>query len=561
MSGNARILVVEDEAVVALDIRTQLERLGYEVIGTTGRGEEAERLAREGRPDLVLMDIRLEGGDDGVEIGGRLRAEIGAPVVFLTAFSDEPTLRRAKAVAPHGYILKPFDVSDLSATVEMALSRRQAERGLERSHAELRALLDAQRHGTVLVDSEARLAFASLEARRLLGLPDEVEGRGLEVMALESPVLERIERTAELPPERRDKIEALGATGADGRTLALEIEVVDDPRETGGLVLFLYDVTEVRSLRRLLESRDGLGEMVGRSDAMRLVFGRIEELARVDSPVLITGETGTGKELVARAIHRLSGRARSPFVAVNCGGLSDELALSQLFGHRRGAFTGAVDHRPGMFEAAEGGTLFLDEIGELSERVQAMLLRVLEERAVTRVGETRARPVDIRLVSATSRELDGEGGEAFMRRDLLYRIRVGRVVLPPLRGRREDLPLLARTFLADARERLGKAAESFDTEAMRRLLAYTWPGNVRELKHAVEHAVIHAGGAEIRLEHLPPEVAEAREERDERSEPELISAALEEAGGNRKRAAELLGMSRSTLYRRLERLGIGTKDR
>ena len=337
--------------------------------------------------------------------------------------------------------------------------------------------------------------------------------------------------------------------------------MVDNPRESGGFVLFLYDVTEVRGLRRLLESRDGLGEMVGRSEAMRLIFGRIEELARVDSPVLITGETGTGKELAARAIHRLSGRARSPFVAVNCGGLSDELALSQLFGHRRGAFTGAVDHRPGMFEAADGGTLFLDEIGELSERVQAMLLRVLEERAVTRVGETRARPVDIRLVSATSRELDGEGGEAFMRRDLLYRIRVGRVLLPPLRGRKEDLLLLARTFLAEARERLGRAAESFDTEAMRRLLAYSWPGNVRELKHAVEHAVIHAGGAEIRLDHLPPEVAEAREERDERSEPELISAALEEAGGNRKRAAELLGMSRSTFYRRLERLGIGSKDR
>ena len=291
---------------------------------------------------------------------------------------------------------------------------------------------------------------------------------------------------------------------------------------------------------------------------MRLV----QQVAPSDLTVVIEGETGTGKELVARAIHQESARRDGPFVAINCAGLSEELAASQLFGHRRGAFTGAVSDTAGMFEAARGGTLFLDEIGELPLRVQTTLLRALDERAVLRIGETQPRPVDVRIVAATNRELATEVAQGRFRADLLYRIRVGRIHLPPLRVRRDDLALLVRHTLAEQRAVTGRSVDRVSDEAMQAMLAYDWPGNVRELQHTLGYAVIHCPGTTIELEDLPPEVLEHARPvpatvdlpGDER---ERIMAALARAAGERKAAAVLLGVSRATLYRRMAQHGIG----
>jgi DNA-binding NtrC family response regulator len=290
------------------------------------------------------------------------------------------------------------------------------------------------------------------------------------------------------------------------------------------------------------------------------VLRLVEDLAPVDSTVLVEGPTGTGKELVARAIHERSRRSGRAFLAMNCAGLGEELACSQLFGHRRGAFTSAVEDQPGLFEAAQGGTLFLDEIGELPLRVQTMLLRVLEERVVMRVGETRTRPVDVRIIAATNRDLAAEVAAGRFRADLLYRLRVARISVPPLCERAEDIPLLAQAFLAELAAKMQKPLKQISDAAMRWLISHDWPGNVRQLRNAIEYAVVRSRGTVLQAGDLPPELLErsllgARPEplADERAR---YLTALEQSGGNRKEAARLLGVSRATFYRRLSQLGL-----
>jgi DNA-binding NtrC family response regulator len=558
----ARILIVEDEAVVALDVEDRLRRLGYEVVGTADSCASALAQAAEARPDLVLLDIALRDGPDGITTAERLRAELAVPVVFVTAFADAATLERAKRVSPHGYIVKPFDERDLRAMIEIALYRDGLDRALRRSHDDLLAVLDVQRTGNVLVDPAGQILFANAAAGRILGadpgtLLDLPWPEGLR---LSGDARRRVEALLRTTRAERQKVVARLPT-RDPRDSVVEIEIEDDPRAPERKIFFLTDVSELHGLRRLLDERGRFHDIIGRSDAIRRVVRLVQQVAPTDVTVLIEGETGTGKELVARAIHRESARRKGPFVAVNCAGLSEELAASQLFGHRRGAFTGAVTDAVGMFEAARGGTLFLDEIGDLPLRVQTTLLRVLEERAVTRIGETQPRAVDVRIVAAANRELAREVAAGRFRADLLYRIRVGRIHLPPLRERREDLPLLVRHILSEQRAITGRPVETVSDEAMQAMLAYEWPGNVRELKHALGYSVIHCPGAAVELEDLPPELLERAPPvaaagdlpADER---ERIAAALARTGGERKGAAALLGVSRATLYRRMAQYGI-----
>jgi DNA-binding NtrC family response regulator len=554
---SARILVVEDEAVVALDVEDRLRRLGHEVVGIADSGAGALAQAAEARPDLVLMDIALRDGADGIVTAERLRAELAVPVVFVTAFADAETLERAKRVSPHGYIIKPFDERDLRATIEIALYRDGLDRAMRRSHDDLLAVLDVQRTGNVLVDASGRILFANTVAGRILG----TDPRSLldvpwpEGLRLSGDARRRVEALLRTKHAQRGKVVAHLPSRGAGESV-VEIEIEDDPRAPERKIFFLADVSELHGLRRLLDEQGRFHDLVGRSPAIQRVAKLVQQVAPTDVTVLIEGETGTGKELVARAIHFESARRKGPFVAVNCAGLSEELAASQLFGHRRGAFTGAVADATGMFEAARGGTLFLDEIGDLPPRVQTTLLRVLEERAVMRIGETQTRPVDVRIVAAANRDLSGEVANGRFRADLLYRIRVGRIHLPPLRDRLVDLPLLVRHILAEQRAITGRHVESVSDEGMQAMLAYDWPGNVRELKNTLGYSVIHCAGDAIELEDLPPEVLEratpvaAASDLPE-DERDRIVAALERAGGERKGAAVLLGVSRATLYRRM----------
>jgi DNA-binding NtrC family response regulator len=546
-----RLLVVEDEAVVAIDVRGHLERLGYEVVAVTDTGEDACRLAAELTPDLVLMDVRLRGAMDGIEAGMQIRRQLGAPVVYLTAYADEETLGRAKATGPHGYVLKPFDERDLHVTLEVALHKHGLERRLEESHQQLLAVLDALSIGAVVVRKGGDVGFLNAAARRMLDLADGAAGPWRRALGLPEATCEELVQLWRRPAAQR---RALRAETSAGR--ALEIELADDPRVPDGRIVFLRDVSELRDLRLLLDGKFVFENMTGESEGMQRVFQLIRDLAPVDVAVLVRGETGTGKELVANAIHRRSERSERQFVAVNCGGLSDELAASHLFGHKRGSFTGAIADHAGYFETADRGTLFLDEIGELSPRIQSSLLRVLEEGVIVRLGESRPRRVDVRLIAATHRDLEADIEAGTFRRDLFYRIRAAQIDLPALRERREDIPLLARGFLNANRARRATAAAELSAEAAGQLLAHDWPGNVRELKHAVDFAAIRCRAREIGVADLPPEIGRRPVEPRPTSEPDRIRAALREAGGNRKKAAAILGLSRATLYRRLEKLGI-----
>ncbi|MBI2299248.1 MAG: sigma-54-dependent Fis family transcriptional regulator [Armatimonadetes bacterium] len=326
---------------------------------------------------------------------------------------------------------------------------------------------------------------------------------------------------------------------------------------------------EVATLQRRLESHEHYGEMVGGSPAMREVYRQVERLCQFhDIPVLITGETGTGKELVARALHHGSPRAPHPFIAINCGAIPTDLQESQLFGHRKGAFTGATEHYIGAFEAAHQGTLLLDEIGEMRPEMQVKLLRALEEKAVTPLGRNTPTPVDVRVVAATNRDLAAAVAEGSFRADLYNRIEGVVIHLPPLRERIEDLPLLAGHVLARIAEEYGILPKPLTAGAMQRLRSHRWPGNVRELQNVLRRAFLFAQGEAIEADDLtfgtsPPPVAEVPQPESEANgrldeqERRMIEAALREAGGNKSRAAAALGIDRKKLYRRLRRYGMG----
>jgi DNA-binding NtrC family response regulator len=307
------------------------------------------------------------------------------------------------------------------------------------------------------------------------------------------------------------------------------------------------------------------GGIIGRSAKMRDVLASIRRVASGETTVLITGETGTGKELAARAVHDLSPRHGAPFVAVNCGALAEGVLESELFGHVRGAFTGAVRDRVGVFEAAAGGTIFLDEIGEMSPAVQQRLLRVLQEREVTRVGATRSVKVDVRVVAATNRDLRTLVEQGRFRDDLYYRLAVFPIALPPLRERREDIPLLVEHALSILRDRSEVGDRlSCSPFAMRLLRAYDWPGNVRQLFSVIERAAVEADYRRIEAQFLPDELrpAEGRGEQRYRvsgstsAERDAIVAALAQTGGALAQSAELLGMGRTTLWRKLKFYGL-----
>jgi DNA-binding NtrC family response regulator len=346
---------------------------------------------------------------------------------------------------------------------------------------------------------------------------------------------------------------------------------------------------ENRDLRASLELEGaGRGSLIGTSESMRRVRSLIEKVSETEATVLVRGESGTGKELVAREIHeRSTSRRRGAFVAINCAALPSELIESELFGHEKGAFTGATARRQGKFEQADGGTLFLDEIGDMSANVQAKLLRALEERRIERLGGAQSIPVDVRIVSATHRPLEQEIERGNFRADLFYRLRVVTVDIAPLRERREDIPALAESFIRLAAERYKMPVRAIAPGAMRRLVEYDWPGNVRELRNAVERAMVLAEGGELTARDLPEEVrattaeavsaetprpasgegvgdlpvpftADFRADRRE-FERRYITRCLEETGGNVTRAAAILGMHRQSLQHKLRELGLARR--
>lgn len=355
---------------------------------------------------------------------------------------------------------------------------------------------------------------------------------------------------------------------ADGERISISIStaVLRDAKGNmiGGAETF-RDLSEVESLRRALEGRFKVGDMASRSPLMQRVFEVLPAIAASPSTVLILGETGTGKELVARTLHDLSPRTKGPFVPVNCGAFPDTLLESELFGYKKGAFTGAVRDKPGRFAMARGGTLFLDEIGEISPALQVLLLRVLQDRIFEPLGASRSETADVRIITATNRDLAEAVREGHFREDLYYRVNVIRLELPPLRRRKEDIPLLVRDFIDRFNHLQGKAVQGISAEALSLLMAYDWPGNVRELENAIERAFILCRSGLIDIGHLPEDFTAHHLNRFETAgirdahdllDAHSIQAALARNRGNRLAAARELGIHKTTLYRKIKKLGI-----
>jgi DNA-binding NtrC family response regulator len=328
-------------------------------------------------------------------------------------------------------------------------------------------------------------------------------------------------------------------------------------------------VQEARRLRDRLRERNAFSHVVSADPKMQAVLELVAQVGPSKASVLVTGESGTGKELIAEAIHLASPRARSPFVRLHCAALSESLLESELFGHERGAFTGAVGRREGRFKQADGGTLFLDEIGEISPAVQVKLLRFLQERSFERVGGNETMRVDVRIIAATNRELQAEIKKGGFREDLFYRLNVVTVELPPLRDRRGDIPVLASFFLRRYAAENGKAIETFADDALETLLEYHWPGNVRELENVIERAVVLCDGPVIEKRHLPPSIVPA-EERDgappipgstiAELERYAILKTLEACGGSTSKAATVLGVSPRKIQYKLHEYALGSAE-
>lgn len=335
-----------------------------------------------------------------------------------------------------------------------------------------------------------------------------------------------------------------------------------DGRPTGAL-LVIRDVTLLRDLQKELRERNCFQNMIGKSKRMQEVYSLLQDLSDLETTVLITGPSGTGKELVARALHYSGQRAFKPFVTVNCSALTESLLESELFGHVKGAFTGAINDRQGRFQAADRGTILLDEIGEITPLIQLKLLRVLQEKVFERVGDSTPLKVDVRIVASTNKDLKEKVEKGEFREDLYYRLKVVEVALPPLRERLDDLPLLIEHFCDVFNKRFGKQIDGVSNEVLNKFIVYPWPGNIRELEHAIEHAFVICRGRVITLEHLPPEVQDSGATDGSRRHKELVKnrrnlgdvlRALQETEGNKAKAARLLGISRPTLYRKIKNI-------
>ena len=323
-----------------------------------------------------------------------------------------------------------------------------------------------------------------------------------------------------------------------------------------------------RELEAEVDAQRRTSSIIGKSAEIKKVFDLIRKVAPTRASVLVTGDSGVGKELIADAIHNLSPRRDGPLIKVHCAALAESLLESELFGHEKGSFTGAQARKRGRFELADKGTLFLDEIGEINQNVQIKILRVLQERKFERVGGEETIDVDVRIVAATNRDLKEEIRKGSFREDLYYRLNVVNIHVPPLRERRDDIPLLAMSFLREFAEENGKKLEGFDPKARQSLYAYPWPGNVRELRNSIESAVVMASSGLVCLDDLPPNVRSSGEERDvrvpvgstlEEGEKILIRETLAAQGGNKSRTAEILGIGRKTLYQKIEEYGIEEK--
>ena len=584
------ILIVDDEESIRITFEMFLKREGYGRIVTAATFEEALFAINEERFDLIISDIVLEGAT-GTELLRYVRQTgIQCPVVMITGF---PNLESATEAVRHGafdYISKPVNKETLLRFVRQALNnwRLQKEKAAlqqenEKFRRYLEVIFSSVSDAIITVNKKMEITKLNDTARNWLEGCNAGASRSLQDIpgemgqALLIDAGQVIENGSVV---REHQIECRKVDGSV-RMISLNASPLRDAvDEFNGAVLVARDISPALP-EELQDERPGFHRFIGVSGVMQDVYRLIENVGRVDTAVLITGESGTGKELAAEALHAESRRRDRPLVKVDCAAMPEDLLESELFGHRKGAFTGADRDRPGRLLQADKGSLFLDEIGDISPRMQLRLLRFLQEKTFNPVGQDDFVRVDVRIMAATNVDLKKNVKAGTFREDLYYRLKVVEVRLPPLRERKDCIHLLVHHFLTIFRNELDKKIVGVSDQAMEVLKTYGWPGNVRELRHVIERACVLCKGSTLRKEHLaeelllaphltpapngnepssgreyPDEGAAARQQGPYLSEQQQIIQALQATGGNKAKAARLLGFDRSTLYRKMQRHGI-----
>ncbi len=584
-SAKGSILIVDDEESLRLTFKMFLKREGYQPVDAVSTFEEALAAIKNREYDLIISDIVLEGAS-GIDLLRHVRQEgLKCPVVMITGYPNVKTAAEAVRLGAFDYIPKPVNKEALLRTTKMALAQRALEIEKEKAEAEreryrqyLETIFRSVRDAIITVDKDFKIVelnqAASTWLKELLGfVPIGVPINQIPGVMGASCIkdVETVIETRREVGEHRVECEK-----PDGSRRVLSVSAA--PLEDGkgnflGVVLVARDMTRLEDLEQR-GRRSRFYRLVGQSQPMQIVYTLIENLGKVDTTVLITGESGTGKELVAEALHGESDRRKGPLVKVDCTAIPEELLENELFGHKKGAFTGATGDRKGRILSADGGTLFLDEIGDISLKMQLRLLRFLQEKTFYPVGSDKPIHVDVRVIAATNVDLKKKVQEGTFREDLYFRLKVVDIMLPPLRERKEDIPLLVQHFIDRFRQKMGKEITGISDQAMEILMAYSWPGNVRELEHIVERACVLCAGETISERDLPDEIkgvgpvppptkvpeivapveiqpARTKPRKEGASEVQAIIETLRKTGGNKAKAARLLGIDRSTLYRKL----------
>lgn len=577
-----KVLIVEDEFVVANALRLALKHAGYQVTGIAASAEEAAVLLQTHPPDLVLLDIRLEGKLSGIDLARQLRADNTA-FIYLSAQSGQSILEEARATEPDGFLVKPYREKDLLVTLDIAWYRHRHSLETTLRHEEsLRQQLAAlaQEPG----DTQQKLP----QLARILQAAIPFDLLVTAVQPLSAWLRVGFDEYQFIGEQELATITGKKATGQE---LLVEQFNLASRLEFAGYIFYsrqslLYTPRHLALLQRLkidqaaketgpkpeLKGPVIIKHIIGTHPLLLAALDLTAQVAPYTTSVLLLGEIGTGKEKVAATVHSLSPRKNGPFIKVNCAAIPPTLAESELFGHEKGAFTGATEKKKGLFEQADGGTIFLDEIGELPLALQVKLLRVLQEKEINYVGGNAPKKVNVRVVAATNRNLEKEIAEGNFRLDLYYRLYVFPITLPPLRDRKSDITALALFFADRFCKEFNKTFAGISAAMLTGLAAYDWPGNIRELENVIEQAVIlNDGRSPLELKRtLAPSVgnpaietlADVKNIQQETERAYIISILQKTEGRIRgsNGAAALLSLKPTTLESKMARLGISKKD-
>ncbi|TKB25654.1 sigma-54-dependent Fis family transcriptional regulator [Desulfopila sp. IMCC35006] len=564
-----KILVVDDEEGIRFSFNIFLSEDGYQVSTAATYGEAIDLIEKTAF-DLIFADIVMDchTGIDLLKVARRLQPN--TPVVMITGVPSIETATEALRIGALDYIIKPIRQDTLLRVTTVALKHRAIAAEKESCRLNFEAIFRSVKDGIITVDKTFKITEINDAATRICGvLREHVVDQPIPVLAerCDGRCVDAAMKVLETKQQLEIRFIECHFAENPRQVISLTASpLLDADNGLTGAVMVIRDETRLHELERSLEKKREFDHIIGSSERIRKVKALIQELADVQTNVLITGESGTGKELVVEALHRIGNRLNSPLVKVNCAALSDTLLESELFGHVRGAFTGAIRDRMGRFERAHGGTIFLDEIGDISPRMQLRLLRVIESGEFERVGDSKPVKVNIRVVAATNQDLKQKVAAGEFREDLYYRLKVVEIHLPSLRNRRNDIPLLLDHFLKKFNRVFARDIGGISTDAFNILMLHSWPGNVRELENALEHAFVRCRQGVITVEHLPPEFGKlalqlnfGKSADSEEQESRRIRRALVKANWNKTRAAELLGMSRRTIYRKIDQFKINEK--